>query len=165
MSYTKKFNALPESEKKLSPEWTMSQTDAENLATPANGRQMKISAATKEAIKGTGLEQEPRITEVEKHDPFNTPPRTPSGDHDRKGTSDASSSSDKWSSTQNTTSDMRNKAAEAYDDAGLKWQPCKKLNEPTAKHATNNEQSPSSPSAMRLPVSSPSTLSMVPLVN
>lgn len=124
-AYSKKFAELPESERRLSPEWTMSDHETEQAAQD-QARKMKVSADTAAVLKGTGLEDGPVVTEIEQ-DPFNTPPRTPSSEYKRDHAAPSEYSADEksnWSSTQKTI-DVRRKAGETYDDAGLKWQPCK----------------------------------------
>lgn len=131
-AYTKKFEALPASERALSPEWTLTKAESEALASQHVARQMKISADTAAAIKGTGLDSTPTVNESEKgSNPFFTPPRTPSGESKRQDTqsmfSATESTSIGWSSVENTA--LTKKRAEgAYDEAGLKWQPCKHSN-------------------------------------
>lgn len=127
-AYTKKFNELPESEQALAPEWTMTQSESEKMAFETQARQMKISADTAAAIKGTGLESVPRIASSDRPNPFHTPPRTPSEETNRNTTPSEFSASDEksmgWTS-QNSTTNFKKRAGDAYDEAGLKWQPCK----------------------------------------
>lgn len=126
-AYTQRFNDLPEHERKLSPEWTLSEYETEQMAAQSETRKMKVGADTAAMMKGTGLESGQTVTESEKiSDPFNTPPRTPSTEWNRDhGTTSEFGSDEKsnWSSTQKTV-DVRRKAEGSYDDAGLKWQPC-----------------------------------------
>lgn len=123
-SYTQKFNELPESERGLSPEWTMTIHEAEQAAAQPENRKMKVSADTAAILKDTGFDT--TVTETEK-DPFNTPPRTPSSDTrpEHNAASEISSLDDKstWSSGQRTA-DVRRKAGDTYEEAGLNWQPC-----------------------------------------
>jgi len=125
-AYTKKFDALPASERLLSPEWTLTKAESEALANQHLSRQMKISADTAAALKGTGLDSTPVIAESEKANPFFTPPRTPSGESKRQDAtsmfSGTESKSMGWESTENSS--MQKRVEGAYDDAGLKWQPC-----------------------------------------
>lgn len=131
-AYRDKFEKLPPSEKRLAPEWTDS--EAEIDAAQAPPRVNKVSADTAAMLKGTGLESTPRITESshndhEKSDPFHTPPRTPSNGKKQDRTPSEASSTEEWSisqtSTENTAAQIKRKAEGAFDDAGLKWQPCK----------------------------------------
>jgi hypothetical protein len=126
--YTEKFNALPDSERALAPEWKMTQAESDKLVSETT-RTMKISADTVAALKGTGLDSTPKIAESEKPNPFGTPERTPSEESDRTppmsmvGSEDARSG---WMSTfSGNTDDTRKRAADAYGEAGLKWKPCK----------------------------------------
>ena len=142
-AYIKKFNELSDRERSLSPEWNPSQNDIDNLAGQSNAnRQMKVSADTAKALQGTGLEPGPRVTETpipidEKsggHNPFYTPPRTPSEESRRNPPPSEFSSNDGKSfgysshgmrTGGSASNDFARKAGGAYDDAGLKWQPCK----------------------------------------
>jgi len=128
-AYTKKFEELPASERSLSPEWTLSKAESEALASHNVMRQMKVSADTAAALKGTGLDSTPMIHDTEKtSDPFFTPPRTPSNESRRQDTSSMfsgiESKSMGWESTDNSKSHKK-RVEGAYDEAGLKWQPCK----------------------------------------
>lgn len=126
-AYTKKFEALPASERILSPEWTLSKAESEALASQNTARQMKVSADTAAALKGTGLDSNPMIAENEKSDPFFTPPRTPSGESKRQDATSMFSGTESrsmgWDSMDNSKS-MKQRVEGAYDEAGLKWQPC-----------------------------------------
>ncbi|KAL9050208.1 MAG: hypothetical protein Q9162_006771 [Coniocarpon cinnabarinum] len=127
-TYQEKFNRLPASEKRLSPEWSPALADDD--ANHGHPRSMKVSADTAAALKGTGLDSAPRVTEVspsqstEKVNPFYTPPRTPTGSEYHGAPSELSSNgmSGGWTSVTNST-EVHRKAEVAYDDAGLKWQP------------------------------------------
>lgn len=132
--YKEKFEQLPESEKALSKPWTMSQAESEKYMAEHGHRQMKVSADTASALKGTGLDNGPKISESEKNNPFGTPERTPSEETDRapmsvlgseNGRSDTRSSG--WLSdvqTQNSA-DTKKRATEAFGEAGQKLAPCK----------------------------------------
>ena len=131
-AYREKFDKLPDSERRLSPEWTQAHADSDGNQTAA--KPFKVSADTAAALKGTGLDTAPRVTEVpatfdsaEKVNPFYTPPRTPAGsDHHGTPSELSSNGHSGWTSTtESTNKHVRRKADGAYDDAGLKWQPCK----------------------------------------
>lgn len=125
--YTKRFNDLPSSDRALAPEWTGTQAEMERLGAESTAKRLKISADTAAALKGTGLDSVPRIGDIEKpSSPFYTPPRTPSDEMRRYGTPSEfdDEKSTTWAS-QASTADVRKRAGEAYDEAGLKWRPCK----------------------------------------
>lgn len=96
-SYIAKFDALPASEKALSPEWTDADFEkVDSLPAPAAAeskhRSLKLSEDTVTAMKGTGLDgQHVSETVQEKggsgsgsgSDMFDTPPRTPGGETER----------------------------------------------------------------------------------
>ncbi|KAF2098009.1 hypothetical protein NA57DRAFT_66491 [Rhizodiscina lignyota] len=118
--YTRRFEALPASERKLSPEWTLQQAEAEALAaqTQPRARAKKISPEAVAVFKGTDFESKPKVNESEKANPFHTPPRTPSSESKRM---EDMRSMDQ--STRTSKSIYQRKAEGAFDDAGLKWQP------------------------------------------
>ncbi|KAI9656676.1 MAG: hypothetical protein M1831_004586 [Alyxoria varia] len=140
-SYIKKFDSLPEGEKKLSPVWTESQAEHDVMKPPPSPRQMKVSADTADVLKGTGLDSTPRIADAdeksEKSNPFQSPSRSTRNVSEDSGTynptdpipaSDHSEgrASSGWPSThqsKNTQVEVRRKAGDAYEEAGLKWQP------------------------------------------
>jgi len=127
--YTEKFEALPASERALSPAWTMTIAESEKLANEGKNRPMKVSADTAAALKGTGLDSTPRITETEKPNPFGTPERTPSEETERNPMSFTSTQDDRssaWMSMHTTsTAETKKRGGDAFGEAGLKWQPCK----------------------------------------
>ena len=126
--YTEKFEALPQSERALSPEWTTTMAESGKLGPESKNRPLKVSADTVAALKGTGLDSTPRITEIEKPNPFGTPERSPSEETDRAPMSLSSSQNDRssaWMSMHTTsTQDTKKRAGDAFGEAGLKWQPC-----------------------------------------
>lgn len=133
-AYQHKFDKLPETERKLSPQW--SEAQGESDAAQPQAQPQKVSPDIAAALKGTGLDSAPRVAETsvtdsEKANPFYTPPRTPSNNSGQHAVSSEMSSDETsrgWSShqpsTANTSTHIKRKAEEAYDDAGLKWQPC-----------------------------------------
>lgn len=128
-AYVAKFNALPESERKLSPVWTQEQYDADG-AGQAPPRPVKVSPDTAAAMKGTGLENAPKITEILDEKNSSTSgsfPQRPSHDSVRHGVPSEIGSAE-WpsigASSGNASEQFRRKAEGAFDDAGLKWQPC-----------------------------------------
>lgn len=158
-AYVQKFEALPAQEKSLSPEWTLSKIESEALATQNVSRKMKISADTAAAMRGTGLDSTQTVAESEKANPFFTPPRTPSNEVKRQDASSMFSATESksmgWESNEKSTS-VSKRVEGAYDEAGLKWQPCESTR-CFPPDTTNAFQSPSNRSGMRCPESSVST--------
>ncbi|XP_014560279.1 hypothetical protein COCVIDRAFT_12951 [Bipolaris victoriae FI3] len=115
--YVKRFNALPESERVLSPEWT---GETNNANDPKPGpRFYSNEAAT--ILKGTDFATEGRRAESDKaaSDPFHTPPRTPSSfDQAAAGSLDFDGDSRSGFKINHAQ-----RAAGAFDNAGLKWKP------------------------------------------
>ncbi|KAJ9635433.1 hypothetical protein H2201_003094 [Coniosporium apollinis] len=120
--YCQRFNALPESERALSPEWTVAQAEAEALAAQTTTKPVKVSPAAAAAFKGTDFDSKPRITDSEKTNPFYTPPRTPS-DASRHDIGSAGSNNDSNADWSAGKTGFARKAEGAFEDAGLKWQP------------------------------------------
>ncbi|CAN9395073.1 unnamed protein product [Alternaria alternata] len=114
--YVKRFNALPESERVLSPEWTGEKnSDAKNV--PAN-----FNADAAAILKGTDFANEGKVAESEKgsNNPFFTPPRTPTS-VEPAGREYSLDSYDESMTTGKV--DHTQRAAGAFDNAGLKWKP------------------------------------------
>lgn len=118
--YTRRFEALPGNEKTLSPEWTLEQAETEALAAQTQPRAYPtFNPETTAVFKDTDFASQPRIAESEKANPFHTPSRTSSGESKRIENGLPHPSSD-----LSTRSAYQRKAEGAFDDAGLKWQPC-----------------------------------------
>ena len=113
--YTKRFNALPKSERVLSPEWTGEKSTGSEAKT--GPKYFNADAAA--ILKGTDFSHEGKVTESEKggSNPFFTPPLTPNSvDRDQSLDSfDESMATGRVDHTQ--------RAAGAFDNAGLKWKP------------------------------------------
>ncbi|KAL9602013.1 MAG: hypothetical protein Q9219_002121 [cf. Caloplaca sp. 3 TL-2023] len=124
--YVRRFDLLPESERKLAPAWTAEQTEAQNLAMRDNPVTMKaVSPATMAVFKGTDFgTPQATVVEMGKGNPFNTPPMTPSsGRRDSVAPSEYpwSDNASTLKSTFKATYDR--KAAGAFDAADVKLQP------------------------------------------
>ncbi|RMZ71284.1 regulator of g signaling superfamily [Pyrenophora seminiperda CCB06] len=112
--YVKRFDMLPETERVLSPGWTGEKNIGEALKSP---RLFNADAAA--ILKGTSLANDAKLTESEKSgsNPFFTPPRTPNSDDNRRD----DCSMDSFAETGKV--DHTQRAAGAFDSAGLKWKP------------------------------------------
>ena len=115
--YVRRFNALPESERVLSPEWT-GETSHGNDIKPSP---RVFAPEATDILKGTDFAADGRSGEVEKHatDPFNTPPRTPNSSDPRGA--ESVEFGDYARSTAKI--DHAQRAAGAFEHAGLKWKP------------------------------------------
>ena len=128
--YVRRFDLLPENEKKLAPIWTAEQAEAQAGAMKDNQNPMKsISPAAAAIFKGTDFSTpKTTIVEVGRGNPFNTPPMTPnSGERDSVAPSEYP-----WSDSGSTLrstgkAPYEKKAAGAFDSADIKLQPCKLL--------------------------------------
>lgn len=120
--YSKRFDALPASEKNLSPEWTGEKATNEK-AVFSKARSVDAAAI----LRGTDFASESSVVEHEKTDgnPFFTPPRTPIRNSDERR--DGGTSLDTYQDSMMTGGkvDHAQRATEAFQSAGLKWQPCK----------------------------------------
>ncbi|KAI7463760.1 hypothetical protein KC357_g8148 [Hortaea werneckii] len=110
--YTARWDALPESEKVLSPEWTRDQAEAE-FAANAPSRPKKMNHEVAAALKGSDFSDAPKTTVVER-DPFGTPSKSSHEDRSDYGSSHAHTFG---ASTHESVADQ------AFQDAGLKWKP------------------------------------------
>ena len=128
--YVKRFNNLPAKEQALAPSWSAEKEGEQQEGKEATEMQkQQISPEAAAAFKGTDFAApKASVKEINKN-PFNTPPRSSRGDADSIAASEAA-----WSeggSTLNvsrvTGGSHQRQAAEAFETADLKWQPCKIL--------------------------------------
>jgi hypothetical protein len=131
--YVKRFDELPENEKKLSLEWipeqpkpklpTTAKSTSDNEMSPDEKRE--ANAAVSAAIKGTDFDSKVKLTVHEVgHNPFNTPPRTPIGDRESVAPSTAGWSEDASTIMSGTGTSHTKKSADAFETAKT-FQPCK----------------------------------------
>lgn len=127
--YHKRFNELPSSEQVLAPEWTVEEAEAStSQANAAAAAQIPMTKEAAAVFKGTDFGP-PTVSMVElkSNDPFNTPPRTPT----------TSGSIAPFESTEfeddpglkHAGKSFQHKAAGAFAEADLKWQPCRPFSE------------------------------------
>lgn len=117
-NYTKRFEELRENEKALSPEW-LPEHESE---TPVQ-RPKVFDADTTAVFQGTAFASDPKIADVEKSNPFFTPPRTPNTD----AMHNDAESVDSFDASMMTDGkvDHAVRATDAFESAGLKWKPRK----------------------------------------
>jgi hypothetical protein len=116
--YSKRFNELPESEKALSPEWNSDRINGEARTQP-HSKKALAEAAT--ILEGTDFASEKTVKHSEKsNNPFFTPPHTPTGESHRRDESLDSYDESMTTGRVNHTE----RAAGAFENAGLKWKPC-----------------------------------------
>ncbi|EKG18046.1 Regulator of G protein signaling superfamily [Macrophomina phaseolina MS6] len=124
--YVKRFEALPESEKTLSPEWTIEQADAEAHAAQPQVRKKKASPEAAAAFQGTDFSDVPKTADSDRANPFwDNAARTPS-EHSKNDTTDAASehSGFDWpKSLSNSTVNHCEATKDAFESAGEKFQP------------------------------------------
>lgn len=121
--YVKRFDALPESEKALSPPWTAEKAEAEAIAAKKERSHAKANAEATEFLKGTDFEPTTKPTLPENTNPFHTPPKTPVGEKDSMIHSTTGWSEDA-STLRSAAADHTKKSAAAFEEAGA-LQPCK----------------------------------------
>lgn len=125
--YLKRFNELPSSEQVLAPEWTVEQAEVEVSTSQANAAAaaqipMDIEAAA--ILKGSDFgPPSVSMVELKSSDPFNTPPRTPTTTGSVAPFESAESEHDP--SLKYPSKSFQHKAAGAFAEADLKWQPCR----------------------------------------
>lgn len=119
-SYVERFSLLPESEKVLSPEWTLSQAEAEAAAATAKGRK-QLNPDVAQVFKGTDFEKRAPNTIVAE---FSDRASTPSTSDEKRDFDSAYGTSFAESRTMTDSSTYAVKADEAFQDVGLQWTPC-----------------------------------------
>lgn len=124
--YVKRFNELPRSERTLAPEWTAEQAEADTLtsqATAAAATQIPISKEAAAILNGSDfVVPSVSMVELKSSDPFHTPPRTPTTTGSIAQFE--SPESEHGSTAKNPGKSFQHKAAGAFAEADLKWQPC-----------------------------------------
>lgn len=124
--YVKRFSELPQSERALAPEWTAEQAESETLtsqATAAAAAQIPISQEAAAILNGSDfVAPSVSMVELKSSDPFNTPPRTPTTTGSVAPFESAES--EHGSTAKNPGKSFQHKAAGAFAEADLKWQPC-----------------------------------------
>lgn len=115
--YSKRFNELPESEKDLSPEWSADMAN-QNEVKPMS---MPASAHAAAMLKGSDFADDKMLhSERGGNNPFFTPPRTPTSLDRRDESLDSCTDS-----MMTDKVDHAQRAAGAFENAGLKWKPRK----------------------------------------
>ncbi|KAI9841248.1 MAG: hypothetical protein M1837_000913 [Sclerophora amabilis] len=126
IDYCKRFEQLPAGERALAPEWTAAQAEAavQSAQVQAVG-QKKVSPEAAALFKGTDFAGRTTVTVTETGtNPFCTPPRTPGVEKDEKSSVDVQSISNDGTSTLiGSHKSVQGKAAGAFANADLKWQP------------------------------------------
>jgi len=129
--YQKRFSDLPPSERALAPEWSVEQAEADSNQAPVLSKQ-QMSIETAAVFKGTDFAGPTANAAEVKHNPFNTPPRTPNGDRESLTPSEpawSDNASTVNSQNPSTHKNFAKKAAGAFDGADVKWQPCMQISE------------------------------------
>jgi len=125
--YIKRFGELPDGERKLAPEWTVEQAeaDAQALATQNYTNSTKpVSAETAAVFKGTDFAPPMSSVTEMKGNPFSTPPLTPLKERESFAQSDYGWSDNASSVNGSYKSSYKKQAAGAFEAADLKLQPC-----------------------------------------
>lgn len=118
--YCARWDQLPESERKLSPEWTPSDAEAASARfKKPNVRVSQVHDAdfSADLKAGTGLD---------KPDLFDTPPKSPSIDERHMAEDGSLSGDEKTLATTHAT--RQTTADQAFEDSGMKWKPCMPIN-------------------------------------
>ncbi|KAM3415741.1 hypothetical protein BST61_g9253 [Cercospora zeina] len=119
--YASRWEQLKDSDKTLSPEWTIP-AEADMTISPA--RPKRVPAQIAEVLKDTDFAETPKQP-VERLGPFNTPPKSWSFEDKRDLGSDyAASTSDEKTLLSSTNSNSHHSVTNnAFDEAGMKWKP------------------------------------------
>jgi hypothetical protein len=121
--YCSRWDSLPEHEKALAPVWTAEQADAELAGHTGQARPKRLKPEIAAVLKDTDFADGPPRATVDRADPFNTPDKS-SDDGFRDPMSDYGSSMGD-EKTMCSSNVARSVAGQAFDEAGLKWKPCK----------------------------------------
>jgi hypothetical protein len=113
-----RWEKLPESEKALAQSWTTEHAETE-ISAPARPRRVNPQVAA--VFKGTDFADGPPKS-TDKVDPFDTPHKS-SVEDKRDMMSDYDSSMDN-EKTMASSQIHSMAAAQAFDEAGMKWKPC-----------------------------------------
>ncbi len=143
--YVKRFDQLPENEKKLSPIWVPEQPKPKVTHTKATSdldmtaeEKRKAAQEVSQAIKGTDFDSKVKTTVKEVgHNPFNTPPRTPIGDRESMSPSTAGWSDDSFTMFSGRPTSHTKKSADAFETAKT-FQPCKLTFVPSISPVTHD---------------------------
>ncbi|OJD35255.1 regulator of g protein signaling superfamily [Diplodia corticola] len=122
--YVKRFEALSQSEKALSPEWTSEQAESEAHAAKPSNR--KSSPGTAAVFKGTTFSDAPQPADGDRANPFWDQVGCTPSEHSGNDTMDAfseHSSTDWQNSLTNSTVNHSEAAKDAFESAGEKFQP------------------------------------------
>jgi hypothetical protein len=115
--YKTRFTNLPDSEKSLSPEWTNELAQADTVVYRSNINPKKITPETAKVMKA--LDEEHGNKKLEEANPFNDSRETTTTDHN------VTSMDTRAQNTMlSNKSEFSQKAESAFEEAGLKWQPC-----------------------------------------
>ena len=116
--YVKRFFELPESKQRMSPEWTVEQAQAEKKASEKEKLPTKVNQDAANVLKGTDFDpsMRPQMQETG-HNPFNTPPRTPSGNDRESMVASTVGWSEDASTLRSGTTNHTKKTAQAFEDA------------------------------------------------
>ncbi|PIB01700.1 hypothetical protein CB0940_02014 [Cercospora beticola] len=119
--YASRWEQLKDSEKALSPEWTIP-PEADMTIPPA--RPKRVPAQIAAVLKDTDFADAPKQP-VERPDPFNMPPKSGSFEDKREFDSDyaMSMSDDKTLLSSTNSNNHQSVTNHAFDEAGMKWKP------------------------------------------
>ena len=124
-NYVKRFSELPSNERDLAPIWSAEQAEQDAQANNGAPLKQQVSAETAAVFKGTDFAPPVASVKEVKGNPFNTPPRTPVNHSDSVTPAEAAWSENGSTLNSNTYKSLNAKAAGAFENADLKWQPCK----------------------------------------
>lgn len=115
--YKTRFANLPDSEKSLSPEWRNDLPHTDTAGYRSNIPSKRMTPETTEVMKA--FDEEYGNKKLEEVNPFNGSRESTATNHDATSTDTRAQST-----TISTESGFSQKAQQAFEEAGLKWQPC-----------------------------------------
>ena len=116
--YVKRFFSMPEHEQRLAPEWTPEQAQAEKKAMESE-KPKRAGIDPAAVFKNSELEPPKPVMQENGHNPFSTPPRTPSA-NDRESLAPSTVGWEENGSTLNSgATDHTRKTAQAFEEANI----------------------------------------------
>jgi hypothetical protein len=122
--YIQRFEALPESARALSPEWTQAQEEAEVTTNHNHHRQKSLTTEANEILKKQELQPVPVSSHSEKHDPFGDSQDESAGRSSLESAEGLRPSTGVAATVKSGKTNFSRNAESAFENAGAKFQPC-----------------------------------------
>ncbi len=122
--YCARFSKLPLSERGLATPWLKTRAESYGKGNSPQRTPKDLDPKIAEVLNSSEFADPRSKAMAERNDPFDTPDKTPSLEEKRDALSDyGSSTGDEKTMASSTVHTAM--AENAFEDAGLKWKPCK----------------------------------------